>query len=46
VERRPSAELKQAALAEGMLTLRRCGLLNVLRGVTTIEEVERVTMPD
>ena len=46
VERRSAAELKQAALAEGMLTLRRCGLLNVMRGVTTIEEVERVTMPD
>lgn len=40
------ADIKKQALEEGMLTLRRCGLLNVMRGKTSIEEVERVTMAD
>ncbi len=39
-------DIKKQALAEGMLTLRRCGLLNALRGKTTIEEVVRSTMAD
>ncbi len=46
VERRPVADIKEQALKEGMLTLRRCGLLNASRGVTSIEEVERSTMAD
>jgi type IV pilus assembly protein PilB len=46
VERRPAADIKEQALKEGMLTLRRCGLLNAMRGVTSIEEVERSTMAD
>ena len=46
VERRTAAELKQQALADGMLTLRRCGLLNAARGVTSLEEVETSTMAD
>jgi len=29
-----------------MLTLRRCGVLNVMRGRTSLEEVESVTMAD
>jgi type II secretory ATPase GspE/PulE/Tfp pilus assembly ATPase PilB-like protein len=29
-----------------MLTLRRCGLLNAMRGRTTLEEVVRMTMND
>lgn len=40
------ADVKKQALSEGMLTLRRCGLLNVMRGKTSLEEVERVTMAD
>jgi len=33
-------------LEEGMITLRRAAVLNASRGVTSIEEVLRVTMPD
>ena len=40
------ADIKKQALAEGMLTLRRCGLLNMARGKTSLEEVERCTMAD
>ncbi|MEM7164494.1 MAG: type IV-A pilus assembly ATPase PilB [Planctomycetota bacterium] len=39
-------EIKDAALQEGMITLRRCGLLNVMRGKTSLEEVIRVTLAD
>lgn len=39
-------EIKEAALQEGMITLRRCGLLNVIRGKTSLEEVIRVTLAD
>ena len=39
-------DLKQQALEEDMLTLRRAGLLNVLRGKTSIEEVLAITMAD
>ncbi|MEZ5963398.1 MAG: ATPase, T2SS/T4P/T4SS family [Planctomycetota bacterium] len=46
VERRPASDIKDEALKEGMLTLRRCGLLNAMRGITSIEEVERSTMAD
>ncbi|MBK8976507.1 MAG: Flp pilus assembly complex ATPase component TadA [Planctomycetes bacterium] len=46
VERANTQDIKKLALSEGMLTLRRCGLLNFMRGVTSVEEVERVTMAD
>ena len=39
-------EIRDAALANGMLTLRRVGILNVLRGKTSLEEVLRVTQGD
>jgi type IV pilus assembly protein PilB len=39
----PEAELTQIARAEGMLTLREAGLLKVRSGVTSIEEVARVS---
>ncbi len=42
LERATEAALQQAALKQGMVTLRDDGLLRVLEGVTTIEEVERV----
>ena len=35
--------IKQAALAKGMLSLRRNGIDKVLDGITTVEEVLRVT---
>jgi type IV pilus assembly protein PilB len=41
-----SAELKQAAIAGGMATLRMSGIQKILAGVTTPEEILRVTMSD
>lgn len=39
-------DIKQKAVEMGMITLRRCGILNALRGNTSLEEVLRVTMGD
>src|SRR5689334_9114376 len=39
-----SLELRRKAIDEGMLTLRRSGLMKVMDGVTTIEEVARETV--
>lgn len=39
-------EIKSEAIEGGMTTLRRCGLLNVMRGKTSLEEVLRVTKQD
>jgi len=39
-------DIKKQAAERGMVSLRRCGLLNVLRGRTSIEEVLRVTIED
>jgi type IV pilus assembly protein PilB len=36
-------ELKEAAVEEGMLTLRMDGLLKILKGITTVEQVVRET---
>jgi type IV pilus assembly protein PilB len=41
-----TAELKAAAIKNGMLTLRMSGITKVLDGVTTTEEILRVTMSD
>jgi type IV pilus assembly protein PilB len=38
-----SAELRDAAVAEGMLTLRMDGMVKVAKGVTTLEEVVKET---
>jgi type II secretory ATPase GspE/PulE/Tfp pilus assembly ATPase PilB-like protein len=38
-----SAEIKQAAIAQGLRTLRDDGAHKVLSGLSTIEEVMRVT---
>ena len=46
VEGKPKDELKIQAIEEGMLTLRRVGLLNTLRGITSIPEVLRITLDD
>lgn len=46
VERAHIADIKKKALEEGMLTLRRCGLLNAARGKTSLEEVRTATMAD
>ncbi len=41
-----TAELKQGAIRGGMLTLRQSGIQKVLDGMTTTEEILRVTMSD
>jgi type IV pilus assembly protein PilB len=47
IERRSSIDMKKMAVQKkGMLTLRRCGVLNAMRGRTTLEEVLRMTMAD
>ncbi|AXA36412.1 MAG: type II secretion system protein GspE [Candidatus Sumerlaea sp.] len=46
VARRPSNEIKQQAIANGMRTIREDGWLKVRAGLTTIDEVLRVTMED
>jgi general secretion pathway protein E len=47
VQRRASTiEIKQAAIAAGMRTLRQDAILKMLDGVTTAREVLRVTHPD
>jgi type IV pilus assembly protein PilB len=47
IERRSAMEMKKFAMEKkGMLSLRRCGLLQTTRGRTTLEEVLRMTMGD
>jgi type IV pilus assembly protein PilB len=46
VERAHLTDIKKQALNEGMLTLRRCGLLNAARGRTSLQEIEATTMAD
>jgi type IV pilus assembly protein PilB len=41
-----TAELKAAAIKQGMVTLRMAGIMKVLEGITTTEEILRVTMSD
>lgn len=42
LERRSAAEVKEAAVAEGMVTFRRDGLQKVKEGMTSLEEIMRV----
>jgi len=46
VEGRSAQDLKSEAVRQGMLTLRRVGILNVIRGRTSLEEVLRTTLDD
>ena len=46
IARRPTSELTETALQEGMQTLRGAGWKKVIHGKTTIEEVLRVTTAD
>ncbi|MDI1445810.1 type IV-A pilus assembly ATPase PilB [Polyangium sp. 6x1] len=41
-----TAELKTAAIKNGMMTLRMAGIEKVMQGMTTTEEIGRVTMGD
>jgi type IV pilus assembly protein PilB len=43
VGRRPTSEIKRAAIDEGMITLRESGLLKVKNGLTTLREINKVT---
>src|SRR5262250_964161 len=43
VSRRPTSEIKRAAIEEGMITLRESGLLKVKHGLTTLREINKVT---
>jgi len=45
-ERVPSTEIRKVARQMGMKTLREDGMLKVLSGMTTLDEVMRVTMKD
>ena len=46
IEGGSALDIRQQALDNGMITLRRCAILNALRGNTSIEEVLRVTITD
>ena len=46
VEGRSAAEMKEVAVRGGMLSLRRVGLLNAMRGISSLEEVLSVTLED
>ncbi len=41
--RRPTSEIKKAAREEGMRFLRECAVDRVVRGITTLREVNKVT---
>jgi type IV pilus assembly protein PilB len=46
VDRRPTSEIKRAAIEEGMITLRESGLAKVRSGITTLREINKVTFVD
>ena len=46
LDRAPTSQIKKAAVAEGMLTLRADGLVKLKNGVTTAEEVLKETAAD
>ncbi len=46
VEGRSVHDIKSEAIRQGMQTLRRIGILNAIRGRTSLEEVLRVTLED
>ncbi len=46
VDRRPTSEIKRAAIVEGMITLRQSGLSKIRAGITTLKEINKVTFVD
>lgn len=46
LRQRPAGEIKEAAVKEGMKTLRQVGLEKVAAGITSLNEVLRVTLVD
>ena len=43
IKKRPGSEINQAAVEDGMVTMKQDGLFKALKGVTTVAEVYRVT---
>jgi type II secretory ATPase GspE/PulE/Tfp pilus assembly ATPase PilB-like protein len=43
VSKSPASEIKKAAIEAGMITMSQDGLIKALKGITTIDEVLRVT---
>lgn len=43
LDKRPSSEIRKAAISEGMTTLRQSAILKVISGETTLKEINRVT---
>ena len=43
VERRPGSEVRRAAVAEGLTSLRESALQKVFAGISTLHEINRVT---
>jgi len=43
VRKAPTSQIKHAAIAEGMITMTQDGLIKALKGITTVDEVIRVT---
>ena len=41
-----AVDIKERAIEDEMVTLRRCGILNTLKGRTSLEEILRVTVGD
>ena len=46
LDRRPTSEIKRAARDEGMTFLRQCAVDRVLKGDTTLREINKVTFVD
>jgi type IV pilus assembly protein PilB len=46
VDGRSAVDIRNKAVEMGMITLRRCAVLNAIRGKTSVEEVLRVTLDD
>ena len=46
LQRAQSRDIKKKALEQGMITLRRSGLIKIKAGITSIEEVVRETVRD
>jgi type IV pilus assembly protein PilB len=46
IDRRPTSEIKRAAIVEGMTTLRESALAKVRAGVTTLREINKVTFAE
>ena len=46
IKRATSTEIQHKAVEQGMVTMRQDGYLKALQGITTLEEVNRVTSAD